>query len=138
MDPKLFTLSEANSLLPRLEPLLRRLRESYTEREQEGEVMDRFRRKATLDGGALPSDHLAEARQEIARLSVILQEGLHEIESWGCVVKDPNLGLVDFVALRGNQRVFLCWHLGEPEIGFWHSLEEGFAGRKPIDQDFLA
>ena len=137
MDPKLFTLSEANSLLPRLEPLLRRLRESYAERKQKTEVMDTFRRKATLDGGALPSDHLAKIGQEIARLSAILQEGLHEIESWGCVVKDLNLGLVDFVALRGNQRVYLCWHLGEPEIEFWHGLEEGFAGRKPIRQDFL-
>ena len=137
MNPKLFTLAEANRLLPRLDSLLRRLRASHSEREQKEEVVDAFRRKATLDGGALPSDNLAETRQEIGRLSVILHEGLHEIESWGCLVKDLNLGLVDFVALRGNERVFLCWRLGEPEIRFWHSLEEGFAGRKPIDRVFL-
>ncbi len=137
MGHTLFTLAEANSLLPRLEPLLRRLMASQKERERRQAIVDEFRRKASLGGGALAGENLAEASQEIARLTVILREGLREIESWGCLVKDLDLGLVDFVALRGNEHVFLCWRPGEAEIRFWHSLEEGFAGRKPIDEGFL-
>ncbi len=136
MDPRLFRLDEANSLLPRIGPLLRRLMASHHDRALQQQVVDEFRRKATYGGGALASGDLAGVQQEIARLSVILQEGLREMESWGCIVKDLNLGLVDFPALRGTERVLLCWRLGEPEVRFWHGLEEGFAGRKPLREDF--
>ncbi len=136
MASKLFTPSEANSLLPRITPLLRRLMGSHHDLALQQQVVDAFRHKATYGGGALASDHLAEVKQEIARLSVILQEGLREMASWGCLVKDLDQGLVDFPALRGTERVLLCWRLGEPEVLFWHGLEEGFAGRKPIRDDF--
>jgi hypothetical protein len=58
---------------------------------------------------------------------------IHEIQSSGVLIKDINLGLLDFPALRSGQEVYLCWKYGEGEIAFWHEIEAGFAGRRPID-----
>ena len=55
-----------------------------------------------------------------------------EIQALGAVVKDLELGLVDFPSLRDGEEVFLCWRVGEDEIGFWHPVDEGFAGRRPL------
>jgi hypothetical protein len=77
----------------------------------------------------------AKARRQSAgeQIQAIL-ENLHES---GCLVKDLDTGLVDFPTLFRGQEVYLCWKLGEPAIRFWHGVQEGFAGRKPVDQDFL-
>ena len=61
---------------------------------------------------------------------------MEQIEESGCVVKDLDIGLIDFPAMLGEQQVFLCWKLGEPRIEYWHGVHEGFAGRKPIDDEF--
>jgi hypothetical protein len=58
-------------------------------------------------------------------------------EEIGCVVKDLDIGLIDFPALYRGKEVYLCWRLGEPDIDFWHPTDEGFAGRRPIDGEFL-
>jgi hypothetical protein len=60
---------------------------------------------------------------------------VREIEALGCVIKDLDLGLLDFLASRGREQVYLCWRLGEPDIRHWHGLQEGFAGRKPLGDD---
>jgi hypothetical protein len=62
-----------------------------------------------------------------------LQEEVNRIQATGCVVKDLDEGLVDFPSLMKGEEVFLCWKLGEERILYWHGLEEGFAGRKPLD-----
>jgi hypothetical protein len=61
---------------------------------------------------------------------------MEHIEDSGCLVKDLDIGLIDFPAMLGQQQVFLCWKLGEPRIEFWHGVHEGFAGRKPIEDEF--
>ncbi|MGH2400398.1 MAG: DUF2203 domain-containing protein [bacterium] len=61
-----------------------------------------------------------------------LEEVMEGLEKIGCVVRDPNLGLVDFPALAGGTEVFLCWRIGEDAIGYWHGTTEGYAGRKPL------
>jgi hypothetical protein len=61
---------------------------------------------------------------------------MDQIEDSGCIVKDLDVGLVDFPALLGEEQVLLCWKLGEPRIEYWHRNEEGFGGRKPIDGEF--
>jgi hypothetical protein len=60
---------------------------------------------------------------------------VERLEELGVVIKDLDAGLVDFPALRDGDDVLLCWRVGEPSVEFWHDLEEGFAGRKPIDWD---
>jgi len=136
--PKRFTLLEAEALLPEIENSLReaiRLKAQYLEVEQAlqaqaqqvamqgGMVVDR---QAILDKRAL-RDHHGE------RLKAMVEK----VQDFGCVIKDLDIGLIDFVTLFRGQEVYLCWRLGESGIGFWHGMEEGFAGRKAIDRDFL-
>jgi hypothetical protein len=137
VTPKLFTLAEANSLLPTLEPLMRRLPAKRQELREHQQTLEEFRARAIRDVGVLPGSEIAQAKGESARLLAEIQEGIQQIESRGCVVKDLDHGLVDFLARRGRQQVFLCWRLGEHEIRYWHGLQEGFAGRKPLKEDPL-
>jgi hypothetical protein len=57
---------------------------------------------------------------------------LDELHAFGCELKDPDIGLIDFLALRNGREVYLCWHLGEDRIRFWHDLDAGFVGRQPL------
>ena len=135
MRAKLFTLEEANSLLPRLEPLLRRLVARRLELREHQEELAAFRTLASRSGGAHPGSRYARATSESARLLTEIQDGIKDLEALGCVIKDLDQGLVDFLARRGQEQVYLCWRLGEPEIRHWHTLQEGFAGRKPLGDD---
>lgn len=80
----------------------------------------------------MPPGELAELAQAVERESAAVAECIREIQRLGAEVKDPETGLVDFPARRGEEEVLLCWRLGEPEVAFWHSLEGGFAGRRPL------
>jgi len=62
-----------------------------------------------------------------------LDELLHRVQETGVLIKDIEIGLLDFPALRKEQEVYLCWKVGEEKIGFWHEIEAGFAGRQPIE-----
>ena len=61
-----------------------------------------------------------------------IQLTLEQINGWGIVIKDVDTGLVDFPHLRNGNEVYLCWRLGEPEVGYWHDIDSGFAGRQPL------
>jgi hypothetical protein len=65
-----------------------------------------------------------------------LKAVISSVQESGCIIKDLDIGLVDFPTLFRGEEVYLCWKLGEPGIGFWHGTDEGFAGRKPIDAEF--
>ena len=132
MTPKIFTVEEANRLLPSLEPLLRRLQAKHQQLRDRQQMLEGFRAKASRDGGGAPGADIASARTEIVRLLAEIQADVKDIEDWGCVVKDLDRGLVDFPSRRGSDEVYLCWHLGETAINYWHGLQEGFAGRKPL------
>jgi hypothetical protein len=67
----------------------------------------------------------------------MLKNSIEAVQETGCLVKDLDIGLVDFPTLFRGVEVYLCWKLGEPGIEFWHGIEEGFRGRKPIDREFL-
>jgi hypothetical protein len=62
---------------------------------------------------------------------------MERIEEMGVVVKDLDVGLVDFPTLFRGEEVYLCWRMDEDDIDHWHGVNEGFAGRKPIDQHFV-
>ena len=89
-------------------------------------------------GGARvnPSEILALRARRDTSISA-LKEALDEIDEAGAVVKDLDIGLLDFMTRYRDRDVCLCWKLGEDRIGFWHGADEGFRGRKPIDQEFL-
>jgi hypothetical protein len=135
MPPRLFTLDEANRLVPRLEPTVRRLIEQRQVLREHERVIEEFRAVAGKSGGGIPGGRFGEARAEAGRLGADIADGVRQVEALGCVVKDLDQGLVDFLHRRGDATVFLCWRLGEPSIRYWHGLREGFAGRKPLDED---
>ena len=135
--PKRFTLAEAQSLIPSVDPVLRKaveLKSSYTEAE---EAMEAFSQRIQMMGGLVVNREQAlETRNRRDTASASLREAIQELDQFGCVLKDLDTGLIDFPTLFRGREVYLCWKLGEASIAFWHGTDEGFAGRKAIDQDF--
>jgi hypothetical protein len=123
-DERLFTLDQANALLPRLRPLLERLQEVQG-RLADRELLQRLRTAAAGNGGGVAARQAMSTGDEFGRITA-------EIESLGVVVRDPSSGLVDFPAERDGQAVFLCWRVGEDEVGHWHDRDSGFMGRQPL------
>lgn len=97
-----------------------------------------FSRRIGMLGGVVV-DHSGLLQQKHRRESAAqqLRTVLEKIQEFGCLVKDLDIGLIDFPTLYKGVEVYLCWKLGESGIHYWHGVEEGFRGRKPIDQQFL-
>jgi hypothetical protein len=125
-SPRRFTLAQANALVKMIRPLLSEImeiRQVILRRQPEvWPVVE----KAAGNGG---SRQASEAALEFARLDQLVRE----IQATGAVLKDINQGLVDFLADRNGQDVFLCWQYGEDRIEFWHGIDDGFAGRQSIE-----
>ncbi len=134
---KRFTLAEAESLIPELERLMREVVDSKPEYDEAERSMREFAERVMLMGG-VTVDRVEARAAKTRRDSVTarMREAIGKVQEMGCVVKDLDTGLVDFPTLYRDREVYLCWKLGEPSIAFWHGVEEGFAGRKAIDQDF--
>jgi hypothetical protein len=135
MSDRTFTLDEAQALLPVLESLLRTaISGKNLIEEVEGE-MQALNQRIFLNGG-MRVDVVAVARRkaERAKAEQRAKDALAEIDSIGVQVKDLDIGLLDFPCEVEGRKVLLCWKMGEDSITHWHSMEEGFAGRKPIDE----
>jgi hypothetical protein len=126
---KLFTVAEANALLPEIEPVLIALRDLKEQLDAAKQALDRF--TPAMRGNGHGADAVARER-EIADLLARMTVALREIAALGIAVKDLDLGLIDFPSRRDGRIVNLCWKLGEGEIAYWHDLDAGFAGRRPI------
>ena len=132
---RLFAVTEANALVPRLEevflrldPKLARLREL---RELIEDTETYYRDDLAL---ASPEDRSAHAslvhdREDLERS---VQADIDDMQSFGCEVKDVHRGLVDFPARLGDEVAYLCWQRGESRVAWWHTLDAGFAGRKAL------
>ena len=135
--PKRFTLPEAQSLIPSVDPLLRKAIECKAVYEEAEREIQSFTQRILLMGGIVVNrEPVLNARDRRNRASERLKEAIEEVQDFGCVIKDLDTGLIDFPTLFRGREVYLCWKLGEPAIAFWHGVDEGFAGRKAIDQDF--
>jgi hypothetical protein len=124
-------------LLPVLEALLRKAQAAGTRAGELESEMQQLTQRIFLSGGMHVNVVQASRRQ--AEREKALQEArdtLLEIDEIGVQVKDLEKGLLDFPCMIDGQTVLLCWKLGEKEIGFWHTTEDGFAGRKPLDARF--
>jgi hypothetical protein len=130
-----FTPAEANAALVEVRPLVERL---VAERRTHVAALVRqeeLERKIKGNGGGIPPAELAAATADVDAIARRLARLVDEIGERGAQVKDLDEGLIDFPALRGDETVLLCWRLGEDEIGFWHRIEDGFAGRRPLPLD---
>src|SRR5579864_6042154 len=134
---KRFTLAEAQSLIPNVDRVLRKAIDLKTRYAEAAEEMESFSRRIQMMGGLVVNREQAiETRDRRDQTSSKLREAIDEVEEFGCVLKDLDVGLIDFPTLFRGREVYLCWKLGEASIGFWHGTDEGFAGRKAIDKDF--
>ncbi|HVO97652.1 MAG TPA: DUF2203 domain-containing protein [Bryobacteraceae bacterium] len=136
--PRYFTVAEAERALPEVESALREILFHREEHRKAHEVMETHARRIRMAGGSRvnPGPLLAvRARRDTS--AAALKGAVDRVEEAGALLKDVEIGLIDFLAHYRGQTVCLCWKLGEDRIRFWHGLEEGFRGRKPIDDEFL-
>jgi hypothetical protein len=135
--PKLFTLAQAQSLIPRVDRLLREAIALKSEFVQAERAFQSFGERIMLMGGMIVDrEQFFQAKTRRQSEGERLRNAVEQLQEIGCLVKDLDTGLVDFPTLFRGQEVYLCWKLGEPSIEFWHGVDEGFRGRKTIDRDF--
>ena len=135
MSDRTFTLDEAQSLLPVLESLLRTAIKAKKVIEDNDAEQQALQHRVFLNGGMfLDIVPLARRKAERSRAEQHAKDAVAEIDSIGVQVKDLDIGLLDFPCEVEGQIILLCWKLGEKSITHWHGTNEGFAGRKPIDQ----
>lgn len=128
MEPsfsKLFTVEEANALLPRLQELLEDMAvHRAATREKAPHLEPILKSSATNGGGKAGSEYGVEAYK--------LHLAIERIRELGVILKDFDIGLLDFPHEREGRVVFLCWHPPEERIGYWHEIQAGYQGRKPL------
>ena len=129
---KWFSPERANALIPKLEPLIqellakrRELAIKLLEADPALHHSQPRRPRIAAARSALPAPRFGDLKHEIGRL-------IYRIESLGCIVKDIDLGLVDFPASVDDMPIYLCWKLGEPKVAYWHGIDEGFSARKAL------
>ena len=130
----LFTPQEANEALEIVRPRVERLVHRRRELERMGRHLESIRAKVAGNGGSLDPKRVSELQERTARAATELAGLVEAITSLGVQVKDLDRGLVDFPARHPEtgETVLLCWELGEDSVAYWHGLEDGFAGRKPL------
>ncbi len=127
-----FTVDEANEALQLVRPLAEELVGVYERAKRTEQRAAPLRAAVAGNGGVGMPERLQDLERVAAAAGSRMRGLVEEIEALGAEVKDLELGLVDFPAEREGETVLLCWRVGEEEIGYWHGLEEGFAGRKPL------
>jgi hypothetical protein len=135
---KTFTFEEATTLLPILRALLKRAIEGKRLIEDVEKELQDVKHRILLSGGLLIDiPEMARRRAEGDKALQDIKDALAEIDAIGVQVKDLDIGLLDFPCVVDGEIVLLCWKYGEEKIQFWHGMEEGFRGRKPIDERIL-
>ena len=132
MDPKIFSVEEANRFIPKLQETLaelRRLRETIESKKVEMDLLEIVGVPRT--GISVEADNSKEMAV-LNDLAVQFNKQLEMLEDMGCQVKDLDQGLVDFLSVREGRLIHLCWKEGEPAIQYWHTLDGGFKGRQPL------
>jgi hypothetical protein len=135
--PRFFTLQEAEELLPRIEQLLQSAVEAHSEAAGHEGALERVVSRITYLGGVEidPADY--SQRKNLKRCAEgVVHKAIEEIQAAGVLIKDIEVGLIDFPAILAGREVLLCWKLGEGKIEHWHGVDEGFTGRKPITSEF--
>ena len=135
--PRLFTVDEANRTLPLVRPIVRDLLSEHAAWRRE---IDRYELAIMTDPGedGVEPEEAAEARAAAEAHAVRIDAFLRELEGIGCLFKGFDGGLVDFLSLRDDRPVYLCWRHGEDRVAHWHETDGGFDGRRPIDAHLLS
>jgi hypothetical protein len=136
MAQRYFTAEEANELLPEVRLVAEELVEHRLAARAVAAKRAQLVTRIAGNGGDFDPQEPRELEEDFERETAAMAEAVERLERLGVIVKDADRGLVDFPALReSGEEVLLCWQVGEDEIAYWHGLEEGFAGRKPLPLD---
>ena len=126
-----FTREEAEALLPQITVVLLEIQEHRQAMQHTEEELSVLRAQSMNNG-----HHLHERIERLQKTLVehieALQTLARELRQLGCELKDPDTGLIDFLSIRGEREIYLCWRLGEERINYWHYLDAGFMGRQPL------
>ena len=132
---KYFTIDEANNALPLVRAIVGDIVAKYSEVSERKSRLDQIRDpRSNRERGSqdLYGEELAQVEEELEKEIAQLQEFIDELEKLGIELKDISRGLIDFPSLMEGREVYLCWLLGEDEIGHWHEIDAGFAGRQSL------
>ena len=135
MPPRVFTPDEANAALSELRPLVEAMVEGKRALDDAQERRDDIAQRIAGNGGGIPPAELGALEAAVEEAAKTLAGTIGEIQAMGVLVKDLDTGLVDFPGQRAGQDILLCWQLGEDEIAWWHRVDDGFAGRRPLPLD---
>ena len=131
-----FTLEEAESLLPEIGKAIQEALSLKSEFEQaQGELQAITQRVIMLGGVLLDREATQLIRLRRDTSAERLKAAINSIQEFGCIIKDLDIGLVDFPTLFRGEEVYLCWKLGESEVGWWHEIDTGYASRQPLSSD---
>jgi hypothetical protein len=137
--PRYFTLREARAALPAVSRDIRDAVQAKGRYQEADGLLQALGQRILMRGGMMVDTAAAEAwKKQRESGAHTLKSTLGRIEELGVVVKDLDVGLLDFPTLYRGQEVYLCWRMDEADIDFWHGTQEGFAGRKLIDSEFLS
>jgi hypothetical protein len=132
VEERHFSIEEANEALEEVRPLTEELvghRRSLVKlQERQAAITTRI----AGNGGNVEPHELEDVQERLDEEVAGIARCVARIHEVGALVKDLDVGLVDFPAMRDGEEILLCWRLGEAEVGFWHGLDEGFSGRKPL------
>jgi hypothetical protein len=132
VEPRYFTLEQANEALDEVRPLTEELvghRRALVELQERQSMLST---RIAGNGGNVEPHELQDVQERLDEEVAGIARCVARIHELGALVKDLDEGLVDFPATREGEDILLCWRLGEDEIAFWHGLDEGFSGRKPL------
>jgi len=127
---RLFTLTEANQLLPELEDHLTTVRRGKALLIKTKDEVRKASANAAFGGGSVAGPHYIQALEQI-------NEHLQAVQEMGVIIKELDSGLCDFPCMLDGRVVYLCWKLGEPQIQWWHEIHSGYDGRQRIESDTL-
>jgi hypothetical protein len=129
---KYYTVAEANATLPLVRAIIQDITQLAGELSERQERLERVQPNQNQRIGAAYQEEMDQVRADIERGHQRMREYLHELAALGIELKDYQTGLVDYPCWMGNREVYLCWRLGEPEVGHWHEVDAGFAGRQKL------
>jgi hypothetical protein len=127
-------VAEANAMLPLVRAIVQDITELDRDLRDRSERLARLRPSERITIADAYQEEIQQVQAEFERDREHMDEYFHELQRLGIELKDPQTGLIDFPAWMEGREVYLCWRLGEPEVGFWHEVEAGFAGRQRIQR----
>lgn len=134
MPVKVFTIEEANLLVPQVRTSIRLMQKAVEEAEVLRDALEVLELLGAADPASPEQLEYAEKQGQLTYCRETFREEHERLAKSGALLRDLQTGLVDFHAIRGGRLVFLCWRLGEEAIGFWHEVDTGVVGRRPIHE----